>query len=104
MKANLDLQDEEGNSPLMKAIENGFIMGAQTLIFKGADMLIKNKAGEDAYQIAMKKGNISMAKLIRKQLTEKLKIQQKKAQVIQTHQGQAPVILMMKNEKQHQKG
>ncbi len=104
MKANLDLQDEEGNTPLMKAIENGFIIGAQTLIFEGADMLIKNKAGEDAYQIAMKKGNISLAKLIRKQLTEKLKTQQKKAQVIQTHQGQAPVILMMKNEKQRQKG
>ena len=103
MTADLDFQDQEGNTSLMKAIENGFMIGAKTLIEHGADMLIKNKAGEDAYHFAMKTGEVQLAKMIQRQLKEKLKYKQNQAAPINQKKAN-PVVLILKNKQQHQRG
>ena len=59
---------------LQVAASRGNLMLAQDLIQNGADLLAKNKSGEDAYQIAMKNGHIKIAKLIKEAVKEKMKM------------------------------
>lgn len=43
VKANMDIQDNEGNTPLLEALINGEIEIARYLVLKGADVTIANK-------------------------------------------------------------
>ena len=51
-KPNLDLQDEEGNTPLMYATKLGFVEAVHALINAGANPNITNIYKENAYHFA----------------------------------------------------
>ncbi len=70
----LKLLDKEHVTALQVAASRGNLMLAQDLIQNGADLLIKNQKGEDAYQIAMKNGQVKVAKLIKEAIKEKMKM------------------------------
>ena len=50
--AELDAQEDGGNTPLMVACRNGHLMAATGLIFAGADVNLLNHAGRSALRIA----------------------------------------------------
>jgi ankyrin repeat protein len=51
-KPNLNIQDEDGCSPLMIAVCNGNEQAAKMLLDAGADINLKNKRGKTAYDNA----------------------------------------------------
>ncbi len=74
---NINHQDKNGNTALMRAIETKQIPTAFYLIEKGADVLIKNKKGQDAYHFAMVIGHKNMADKIMTKVKERLVRRQK---------------------------
>jgi uncharacterized protein len=60
---NVDAQDKLGITPLMRAVETHYLKMVETLILAGADLTIKNRAGETALDIAKSRGyqDISLA-------------------------------------------
>ena len=54
--ADLDIQDENGNTALMIAVRKGYghIQGAKRLIDRGANLDLKNKQGQTAEDIVRK--------------------------------------------------
>lgn len=51
--ANINFQDDDGNTPLHIAIENDLYISMKILIEKGADKNIKNNDGYDSYDTAI---------------------------------------------------
>ena len=84
-KVDLNFQDEEGKTALMKAIENGFVAGCKVLISEGADVFIKDNMGLDAYNYAMQQEQRKVASLIKEQV---LKIYKEKKNLSQTSRSQ----------------
>ena len=69
---DLNKQDDQGQTLLMKATEQGHFPATVKLLENGADVLIKNDNLEDAYSLSMKNENKEIARLIRSHLKEKL--------------------------------
>ena len=84
-KVDLNFQDEEGKTALMKAIENGFVAACKVLISEGADVFIKDNMGLDAYNYAMQQEQRKVASLIKEQV---LKIYKEKKNLSQTSRSQ----------------
>lgn len=55
-KVNLNVQDENGLTPLMAAVQEGNLEMVEYLIDQGADVLLKNKNGQTAIDIATQEG------------------------------------------------
>ena len=70
--ANINMQNKEGKTALMIAIERKDPVIVQELIENGADVLIKDNKGIDAYNLAMIKGNLEMARMIQEAVKEQL--------------------------------
>ena len=56
-KADLDLANKYGYTPILTAIENGHIEILQSLLDANASLDVKNKKGETAYKIAERSDN-----------------------------------------------
>jgi ankyrin repeat protein len=54
---NIDEQDNEGNTPLLVAVEKNDLETVQLLVNNGADINLKNKEGSTPLSIAVMKGN-----------------------------------------------
>lgn len=54
--AELNVQDNEGNTPLLIALENGKEKAARYLIKSGADYTVQNSSGDTAMSLAAAKG------------------------------------------------
>jgi ankyrin repeat protein len=54
---NIDEQDNEGNTPLLVAVEKNDLETVQLLVNNGADINLKNKEGSTPLNIAVMKGN-----------------------------------------------
>ena len=78
-----------GYTPLHVAAENGDVGLVKQLIEKGVDVMMQNNKGEDAYHLAMKKGHIKIAKLIKEAVKKQLK-----AKKIISHQANNQAFLM----------
>ena len=50
--ASIDMRDSEGNTPLMRASELGNVNMSRILIMMDADVLLRNKKGQKAYDLA----------------------------------------------------
>ncbi len=59
----INIQGEDGHTPLMLAIESGHEEIVETLLVSKASTLPKNHAGESAYQMAVSAGSLAPAKL-----------------------------------------
>ncbi|MBO7244294.1 MAG: ankyrin repeat domain-containing protein [Alphaproteobacteria bacterium] len=103
---DLNKQDEYGKTALMMAIENGFMAAGFELIEKGADVLIKDKEGNDVYQLAMKMGQKEIADMIKKRVSDilrerkKAKIVAKKPQPIHLLSGQGANVSLLDFDRQ----
>lgn len=53
--AQINVQDNVGNTPLMYAVEKDSISMVETLLKYEPDMVIKNQKGKEAYRLAMSK-------------------------------------------------
>lgn len=63
--ANVDVRDIEGFSPLMRAAEARHLKMVQLLLAHKADLTLKNKNGETAYDIARAKGDQRIMELLK---------------------------------------
>src|SRR6478672_666015 len=61
---DLNVKDEEGNSPLMLACMNNHLSFSELIIENGADVNLQNQKGETALIIAAKTNNIEMVKVL----------------------------------------
>ncbi len=77
LKAGIDVneKDEKGNTPLLISVQEGAIQITKELIDAGADVLAKNDDGVDAFNQAMKNGDIETAHLIQEAVKKTLKKQ-----------------------------
>lgn len=64
-KGNVDInsQDDDGDSPLIEAVEKGSVEIVSYLLSKGADVSLKTTGGKTAKDIATEKGNAEVLKL-----------------------------------------
>ena len=89
--SNLNAQNNNGDTPLMEACFYKREELIKILIQNGADVLIKNKRGEDAFNFAMKQGNLEMIKMIKeaakKQVSKRRIASQLIAQSVQRQNG-----------------
>jgi len=69
--ADIDLCDNDGNSPLMYAIENADTQVVSLLIDFNADVFIKRKDNIDALTLAREKNNTEIIKLINSKIINK---------------------------------
>jgi len=63
--ANINLQDNEGLSPLMLASTNGHLDIVKTLLIMGANKDLQNNDGQTALQLALANNNEEIAYLLR---------------------------------------
>lgn len=63
--ANLDIVDAKGNSPLHLAAHQNREQALIQLLKEGADPKLKDNAGKTAYDIALEKGHLTLAKQIK---------------------------------------
>ena len=52
--ANLDTQDRKGRTPLHRATYEGRVSAAEALLEVGADPMVLNNSGKNAFEIARK--------------------------------------------------
>ena len=60
--ANLDVQDPDGNTPLLAACQAGHLEFAQVLLDKGADASVANRKGDTPLLAAVAAGNARLAR------------------------------------------
>ena len=63
-KANINLQDEIGNTALMNAINNNDNNMVEFLLENGADISIRNQNDEDALDLARENDNQEMLNML----------------------------------------
>ena len=63
--ARTDVQDKEGNTPLLLASQLGWIDGADILLRVGASVDMANGRGETPLIVAVQKRDLAMARLLR---------------------------------------
>jgi len=63
--ARVDLADVHGYTPLLIAVQKGFLEAAQVLVRRGADLHRKSKAGETALALARASGNTALVAYLR---------------------------------------
>ena len=64
--ANIEVQtEEEQENALMYAADYGNIKAIQLLLDAGADVMVKNKDGQTAYDIAVKEHNVKSAEMLK---------------------------------------
>jgi len=61
--ANMNLASESGRTPLMSAAGNGLTAMVKLLLEAGADATVKNKAGQNAYDISLRGGAAGCEKI-----------------------------------------
>lgn len=66
-KANLNISDLQGRTPIFYAIEQDKMDGVRALIILGADINVQDFEGETPLMLALKKKNIDCANLLLKQ-------------------------------------
>lgn len=64
MSADVNVRDDNGHTPLMRAAAKGYADMVQVLIQNGADPKLQNNAGETAMSIASMKGYTRIAKAL----------------------------------------
>ncbi|MBO7243655.1 MAG: ankyrin repeat domain-containing protein, partial [Alphaproteobacteria bacterium] len=69
--ADVNKKNNKLNAPIHLAVW-GRLKMMEELIKSGADLLAKNKSGEDAYSLAMKQGQVKVAKMIKEAVKEKM--------------------------------
>ena len=52
--ADLNTQDKKGRTPLHRAMYEGRVAAAEALLEAGADPMVPNKRGKNAFEIARK--------------------------------------------------
>jgi ankyrin repeat protein len=67
-KPDVNAQTEPGNTPVMLAAMQGIEHAAKVLIEAHADLKLKNAAGHDALQLAVRNGNTTVGEMIAKKL------------------------------------
>ena len=74
LEAGIDVnkKDTEGNIPLLTSVQEGAIQITKELIDAGADVLVKNETGVDAFNLAMKNGDIKTVHLIKEAAKKEL--------------------------------
>jgi ankyrin repeat protein len=70
--ANLNLQDDEGFTPLMNACQNRHVEVVRLLVSKGADKSLKSKYGDTALSLVAGKYEDTQAGKARKQIADLL--------------------------------
>lgn len=61
--SRINEQDEEGNTPLIRACKEGNYNVVRACLEKGADRSIANQKGETAYQLVCTSGKTMLLKL-----------------------------------------
>ena len=74
LEAGIDVnkKDTEGKIPLLISVQEGAIQITKELIDAGADVLVKNESGVDAFNFAMKNGDIKTVHLIKEAAKKEL--------------------------------
>lgn len=62
--ARLDIQDDDGNTPLNLAAQIGWTEGAELMLSRGASVDLANRRGETPLILAVQRGDLPMTRLL----------------------------------------